>query len=63
MIDDEDNAFFSLFDNTATEKSHQTSEPIMLIPHLTAVRWHRSETSGTRLRFGLSFTPRGRARI
>ena len=59
MIDDEDNAFFSLFDNTATEKSHQTSEPIMLIPHLTAVRWHRSETSGT----SLSFTPRGRARI
>ena len=49
MIDDEDNAFFSLFDNTATEKSHQTSEPITLIPHLTAVRWHRNETSGTEI--------------
>ncbi|MGN0940185.1 MAG: DEAD/DEAH box helicase [Selenomonadaceae bacterium] len=55
MIDDEDNAFFSLFDNTATEKSHQTSEPIMLIPHLTAVRWHRSETSGTEIEVWLEF--------
>ena len=55
MIDDEDNAFFSLFDNTATEKSNQTSEPIMLIPHLTAVRWHRSETSGTEIEVWLEF--------
>ena len=55
MINDEDNAFFSLFDATATEKSHQTSEPIMLIPHLTAVRWHRSETSGTEIEVWLEF--------
>ena len=39
--DDEDRAFFSLFDDAETEKSRQTSEPVALMPHLIVepVQW------------------------